>query len=84
MIFSDSVCTLSGSVFFSGCMICLGRSNYFRFNHPQEAALIRSVLPENNRLSQPPIGFIPGRWKENEESAPGEGLVPCILMTVPG
>ncbi|XP_063585475.1 pleckstrin homology-like domain family B member 1 [Penaeus indicus] len=41
-----------------GCMICLGRSNYFRFNHPQEAQLMRSILP-NTRISMVPINFYP-------------------------
>ncbi|XP_037776140.1 verprolin-like [Penaeus monodon] len=39
-------------------MICLGRSNYFRFNHPQEAQLMRSILP-NTRVSMVPINFYP-------------------------
>ncbi|CAG0886873.1 unnamed protein product [Darwinula stevensoni] len=39
-----------------GCMICLGRSSYFRFNHPQEAQLMKSILP-NNRVSVVPINF---------------------------
>lgn len=33
-----------------GCMICIGRSNYFRFNHPVEARLIKSFFP-NTRIS---------------------------------
>ncbi|KAK4311576.1 hypothetical protein Pmani_016937 [Petrolisthes manimaculis] len=42
-----------------GCMICLGRSNYFRFNHPAEAQQIRAVLP-NTRFSMVPVHFYPG------------------------
>ena len=37
--------TLKTSALFSvslGCMLCLGRSNYFRFNHPEEAQQIKS------------------------------------------
>ncbi|XP_076060048.1 uncharacterized protein LOC143036506 isoform X4 [Oratosquilla oratoria] len=41
-----------------GCMICLGRSNYFRFNHPQEAQLMKAILP-NTRISMVPINFYP-------------------------
>lgn len=41
-----------------GSMICLGRSNYFRFNHPQEAQLMRTVLP-NTRISVVPLNFHP-------------------------
>ncbi|XP_013410434.1 pleckstrin homology-like domain family B member 2 isoform X4 [Lingula anatina] len=42
-----------------GCMLCLGRSNYFRFNHPQEAIRMKNALP-NPRISMAPIGFLPG------------------------
>ena len=28
-----------------GCMVCLGRSNYFRFNHPQDAKRRREPSP---------------------------------------
>ena len=31
-------------------MICIGRSNYFRFNHPEEAELMKTILP-NARIS---------------------------------
>ncbi|XP_050738373.1 pleckstrin homology-like domain family B member 1 isoform X4 [Eriocheir sinensis] len=41
-----------------GCMICLGRSNYFRFNHPAEAQQMRAILP-NARISMVPINFYP-------------------------
>ncbi|XP_076109688.1 uncharacterized protein LOC143078681 isoform X7 [Mytilus galloprovincialis] len=40
-----------------GCMLCLGRSNYFRFNHPQEAKKIKEALP-NCRISCAPIDFL--------------------------
>lgn len=39
-------------------MITIGRSNYMRFNHPQEAKLMKSVLP-NSRISMAPINFEP-------------------------
>ena len=43
-------------------MICLGRSNYFRFNHPAEAQRMKDALPKSKqRLSVLPIGFIPGK-----------------------
>ncbi|XP_065199749.1 pleckstrin homology-like domain family B member 1 isoform X2 [Planococcus citri] len=41
-----------------GCMLCLGRSNFFRFNHPQEARYMKSVLP-NTRVSIMPNAFHP-------------------------
>ncbi|XP_077283657.1 uncharacterized protein LOC143909520 [Arctopsyche grandis] len=40
-----------------GCMIGIGRSNYLRFNHPAEANLMKSVLP-NTRISMAPIQFL--------------------------
>lgn len=41
-----------------GCMLTIGRSNYMRFNHPAEAKLMKSVLP-NPRISMAPITFEP-------------------------
>lgn len=46
----------------TGCMLCLGRSNYFRFNHPQEAKYMKSVLP-NTRVSIMPNAFCPSKLK---------------------
>ncbi|XP_077985767.1 pleckstrin homology-like domain family B member 1 isoform X2 [Glandiceps talaboti] len=43
-----------------GAMLCFGRSNYFRFNHPAEASKMKRQMPNNNRISVTPIGFIPG------------------------
>ncbi|XP_039281254.1 pleckstrin homology-like domain family B member 1 isoform X3 [Nilaparvata lugens] len=42
-----------------GCMICLGRSTCLRFNHPAEASLMKSALP-NSRISVLPVPFFPG------------------------
>lgn len=44
--------------FFSGVMLTIGRSNYMRFNHPAEAKIMKSVLP-NPRISMAPITFEP-------------------------
>ncbi|XP_060519202.1 pleckstrin homology-like domain family B member 1 isoform X2 [Cylas formicarius] len=41
-----------------GVMLTIGRSNYMRFNHPVEAKLMKSVLP-NPRISMAPITFEP-------------------------
>ncbi|CAH0546228.1 unnamed protein product [Brassicogethes aeneus] len=41
-----------------GVMLTIGRSNYMRFNHPAEAKLMKSVLP-NPRISMAPIYFEP-------------------------
>ncbi|KAG8236704.1 hypothetical protein J437_LFUL017159 [Ladona fulva] len=49
-----------------GCMICIGRSNFFRFNHPAEAQLIKSIL--NKRISGVPVNqFMPVSGIESEE-----------------
>uniref|UniRef100_A0A1B6EC11 FHA domain-containing protein n=1 Tax=Clastoptera arizonana TaxID=38151 RepID=A0A1B6EC11_9HEMI len=42
-----------------GCMLCVGRSNMFRFNHPAEARLMKSVLP-NPRISMLPVAYYQG------------------------
>ncbi|XP_046572110.1 uncharacterized protein LOC124280256 isoform X2 [Haliotis rubra] len=41
----------------SGSMICLGRSNYFRFNHPEEAQKMKDAMP-NCRISCVPLHFL--------------------------
>lgn len=40
-------------------MICLGKNNYFRFNHPKEAARIKMENP-NTRFSIVPDNIYPG------------------------
>lgn len=40
-------------------MICLGKNNYFRFNHPKEAARIKMENP-NTRFSIVPDNMYPG------------------------
>ena len=37
-------------------MICVGRSNCFRFNHPEEAQRMKTILP-NTRISSVPLHF---------------------------
>ncbi|CAI5643812.1 unnamed protein product [Oreochromis niloticus] len=32
-----------------GCMLCFGQSAFFRFNHPEEAQRMKSMLPEGTR-----------------------------------
>ncbi|CAG4980478.1 unnamed protein product [Colias eurytheme] len=48
-----------------GSMLTIGRSNYLRFNHPEEAKLMKSVLPSGH-VSMAPIQFTP-----NEQCLPG-------------
>lgn len=38
-------------------MICIGRSNYFRFNHPEEAERMKTILPNSARISSVPMHF---------------------------
>lgn len=32
----------------TGCMLCFGQSAFFRFNHPEEALRMKSMMPEGN------------------------------------
>lgn len=50
------------TVVFPGVMLTIGRSNYLRFNHPAEAKLMKSVLP-NPRISMAPITFEPADYQ---------------------
>uniref|UniRef100_A0A673WL99 Pleckstrin homology-like domain family B member 1 n=1 Tax=Salmo trutta TaxID=8032 RepID=A0A673WL99_SALTR len=34
-----------------GCMLCFGQSAFFRFNHPEEAFRMKSMMPEGSRCS---------------------------------
>ena len=43
----------------AGTMLCIGRSNYLRFNHPAEARLMKSILP-SARLSMAPLTLYSG------------------------
>uniref|UniRef100_T1JL92 FHA domain-containing protein n=1 Tax=Strigamia maritima TaxID=126957 RepID=T1JL92_STRMM len=53
-----------------GSTICLGRSTYFRFNHPQEAEMMKRIMP-NLRISVTPINFMP---EKEHNSFPSSSL----------
>ena len=42
-----------------GCMVCIGCNNYFRFNHPREAAMLKERC-KSSRFSIVPDGVHPG------------------------
>ncbi|KAK3612109.1 hypothetical protein CHS0354_031180 [Potamilus streckersoni] len=50
----DGVLIHSAKRLAQGSMICLGRSNYFRFNHPFEARKMKDAMP-NMRISCSPL-----------------------------
>ncbi|XP_055958658.1 pleckstrin homology-like domain family B member 1 isoform X3 [Patella vulgata] len=60
---SAKLCSIDGSIIdkptrlAQGSMVTLGRSNYFRFNHPQEAQKIKEAMP-NCRISCAPLNFL--------------------------
>lgn len=41
----------SGFGFFAGCMLCFGQSAFFRFNHPEEAFRMKSMMPEGGQTA---------------------------------
>ena len=47
-------------MYISGCMICFGRSNYFRFNNPGEARKMKEALP-GCRVSCAPLELFQGK-----------------------
>ena len=57
-------------------MLTIGRSNYLRFNHPEEAKLMKSVLPSGH-VSMAPIQFTP-----NEQCLPTGNFVLDIITDV--
>lgn len=36
---------------FPGCMLCFGQSSFFRFNHPEEAYRMKSIMPQGGRVT---------------------------------
>uniref|UniRef100_A0A8C7TJQ8 Pleckstrin homology-like domain family B member 1 n=1 Tax=Oncorhynchus mykiss TaxID=8022 RepID=A0A8C7TJQ8_ONCMY len=65
-----------------GCMLCFGQSAFFRFNHPEEAFRMKSMMPGGNRVQQNPgcLAYTEGLVNGNHQSgasqlrhpAPGE------------
>ncbi|XP_060769174.1 pleckstrin homology-like domain family B member 1 isoform X3 [Neoarius graeffei] len=65
-----------------GCMLCFGQSAFFRFNHPEEALRMKSMMPEGNaglsrtyRGHSEPHGLLNGNHQPvpNERVRPGHG-----------
>ncbi|TSY98096.1 Pleckstrin homology-like domain family B member 1 [Bagarius yarrelli] len=62
-----------------GCMLCFGQSAFFRFNHPEEALRMKSMMPEGNaglsstyRGHSEPRGMLNG----NHQPVPHERVRP--------
>ncbi|XP_014665516.1 PREDICTED: pleckstrin homology-like domain family B member 1 isoform X3 [Priapulus caudatus] len=66
LCFIDRICISKPTQLTQGCTVCLGRSNLFRFNHPSEAEKIKSTLPNNARITQPPLGFLPAASQNDD------------------
>ncbi|XP_075547975.1 uncharacterized protein LOC142582302 isoform X3 [Dermacentor variabilis] len=64
----DGMAITEPSRLHQGCMICIGRSNFFRFNHPEEAESLKKDPLPNARLppmsnsfrpvTEPPVRFV--------------------------
>ena len=55
--FFKKKCLINYRFVIAGCMLCFGRSNYFRFNHPEEAKRIKEST--NNRRSFTSTAYLP-------------------------
>ncbi|XP_077524529.1 uncharacterized protein LOC144136236 isoform X2 [Amblyomma americanum] len=65
MISIDGMAVTEPSRLHQGCMICIGRSNFFRFNHPEEAQnLKKEALPNMRPVSNSfrPVTEPPSRF----------------------
>uniref|UniRef100_A0A8C9Y4V3 Pleckstrin homology-like domain family B member 1 n=1 Tax=Sander lucioperca TaxID=283035 RepID=A0A8C9Y4V3_SANLU len=51
-----------------GCMLCFGQSAFFRFNHPEEAYRMKSMVPQGGSVSTRDYRLCPG----TSPPAPGE------------
>ncbi|XP_050035969.1 uncharacterized protein [Dermacentor andersoni] len=68
LISIDGMAITEPSRLHQGCMICIGRSNFFRFNHPEEAECLKKDPLPNARLppmsnsfrpvTEPPVRFV--------------------------
>ncbi|XP_066555098.1 pleckstrin homology-like domain family B member 2 isoform X2 [Amia ocellicauda] len=69
-----NLCTLDGmpvtqpTPLTQGYTLCLGKSYYFRFNHPEEASRMKSMLPQRSPVS---YGFSPDYLKHGSEFGQG-------------
>lgn len=48
------------SLFCPGCMLCFGQSAFFRFNHPEEAFRMKSMVPQGGGVSAGDYRLCPG------------------------
>ncbi|XP_055735976.1 pleckstrin homology-like domain family B member 1 isoform X7 [Salvelinus fontinalis] len=66
-----------------GCMLCFGQSAFFRFNHPEEAFRMKSMMPEgsrgsggNYRIHSDTVSLVNGNHQsgasQSRHPAPGE------------
>ncbi|XP_036377121.1 pleckstrin homology-like domain family B member 2 isoform X2 [Megalops cyprinoides] len=54
-----------------GYALCLGKSYFFRFNHPEEASRMKSMLPQKSTMS--PLGYGPDYLKFGTDCSSGVG-----------
>ncbi|XP_035212109.1 pleckstrin homology-like domain family B member 1 isoform X2 [Stegodyphus dumicola] len=52
----DGVLIVEPTCLSQGCILCLGRSNFFRFNNPKEAHLMKQASPAPRKIVS---GFVP-------------------------
>lgn len=71
----DGVPVTTPTRLLQGVMLTIGRSNYMRFNHPAEAQLMKSVLP-NARISMAPIRFDLEAQEEQKYAAKKPPTIP--------
>ncbi|KAF7688688.1 hypothetical protein HF521_013495 [Silurus meridionalis] len=71
-----------------GCMLCFGQSVFFRFNHPEEAFRMKSMMPEGNaglsntyRGHSETHGLLNGHHKpvRHERARPDHGPLACSI-----
>uniref|UniRef100_A0A665VP28 Pleckstrin homology-like domain family B member 1 n=1 Tax=Echeneis naucrates TaxID=173247 RepID=A0A665VP28_ECHNA len=53
-----------------GCMLCFGQSNFFRFNHPEEAFRMKSMMPQAGS-PKPDVRFLSSSPSDTESLVNG-------------
>uniref|UniRef100_A0A8C2WMP7 FHA domain-containing protein n=1 Tax=Cyclopterus lumpus TaxID=8103 RepID=A0A8C2WMP7_CYCLU len=62
-----------------GCMLCFGQSAFFRFNHPEEAFMMKSMMPQGGGTSPP---FVNGNHQAGPAQSPPQSEHSAIVSSI--
>ncbi|XP_034403868.1 pleckstrin homology-like domain family B member 1 isoform X2 [Cyclopterus lumpus] len=72
-----------------GCMLCFGQSAFFRFNHPEEAFMMKSMMPQGGgvstgdyRLRPDTESFVNGNHQAGPAQSPPQSEHSAIVSSI--